>query len=904
MTEKNVAEKSFRFSVVVAVYNAEEYLAETIDSLVNQTFSFEENVQVILVDDGSTDGSLAICEDYQKRYPHNIEVHAKENGGVSSARNLGIKYATGEFVNFLDSDDLWAPDAFEVMDSFLAAHPNVKLAAARIKHIGRWTSYHALDYKFEDGTRIVNIFADWKLPQLSASTTFIANEFVRDRQFVPIAIGEDFLYISSLVMELGVYGLVCEAEYWYRKKFESNSALDSSRSNFAYYTATLEQCHHALFAESKRLYGYVIPYVQYAVMYDIQWRMAAPEDGFLSEEALKSYRADILDLLSEISDEAIASQKNISARKKLYALAMKRGVSYDDLVRDLVLSDQCENPVYKQLFKRSITLEFIHVHDDRIVYEGYTESPIFPELGDVYIYNGRARYYAQPVERSELGESSFFCRNFAKKTGFVVEVPRDGSMLLEFRIGNKHNVGSGRASLSFGRFCKLTNAAPSSYFVDNGCAVVSRAKHQLRVMEKPSLLQLVKRELSFDKRIAAAEDGGYAVVLERLRGIVSKFVHRDTDVCLVSDRLGKADDNGEYFFQWLVAHAPHKIKPYFVLRKDSADYQRLSATGRVVDPDSPEYSRLFLRARYVVSSSFDNHVIHHFGKQEVFFKSLYDFDFIFLQHGVIKDDMSRTLGRFSKNIKTFVCSAESEWESVIELPYYYDGKEVLLSGLPRHDRLRDSQFDTEKRIIIAPTWRNSLVLGFDPETDKPIIPEATFLESEYYRAYSALLSDERLISSMRDNGYSADFVIHPGFAECADLFEGSELVRVRKEFDYNHEIESAAIMVTDFSSVCFDFALMGKPVVYFQFDEDAFFSGGHCFGKGYFDYREDGFGPVLNDVSSTVDYLVALMEGGARIEQKYAERAAKFFYYPPDGASSCSMVYEAMVGKGEEENNE
>ena len=98
--------KSFKFSIVMAVYNVEDYLDESIQSILNQTLKFEDYIQLILVNDGSVDNSLEIALKYQKRYPDNIIVLNKDNGGVSSARNLGLEHATGEYINFMDSDDL------------------------------------------------------------------------------------------------------------------------------------------------------------------------------------------------------------------------------------------------------------------------------------------------------------------------------------------------------------------------------------------------------------------------------------------------------------------------------------------------------------------------------------------------------------------------------------------------------------------------------------------------------------------------------------------------------------------------------------------------------------------------------------------------------------------------------
>ena len=75
----------FDFSVIMAVYNTEPFLKEAIDSLIGQTLGFS-HIQLILVDDGSIDGSGRICDEYQNRHPENIVVVHKENGGVSSAR--------------------------------------------------------------------------------------------------------------------------------------------------------------------------------------------------------------------------------------------------------------------------------------------------------------------------------------------------------------------------------------------------------------------------------------------------------------------------------------------------------------------------------------------------------------------------------------------------------------------------------------------------------------------------------------------------------------------------------------------------------------------------------------------------------------------------------------------------
>ena len=90
-------------SIIIPAYNAADYLAQTIESVLNQTYS---DFELILIDDGSTDRTREIIKDYQCKDAR-IKYFYKENGGVSSARNLGLQKATGDFVSFLDSDDLW-----------------------------------------------------------------------------------------------------------------------------------------------------------------------------------------------------------------------------------------------------------------------------------------------------------------------------------------------------------------------------------------------------------------------------------------------------------------------------------------------------------------------------------------------------------------------------------------------------------------------------------------------------------------------------------------------------------------------------------------------------------------------------------------------------------------------------
>ena len=111
--------KQFKYSIIMSVYNVEPYIDEAVQSVLEQTIGFAENIQIVFVNDGSTDGSGEACKKYQSLYPDNVVYVEQENKGLSAARNLGLTRALGSYINFLDPDDLLSVNTIEEVDKFL-----------------------------------------------------------------------------------------------------------------------------------------------------------------------------------------------------------------------------------------------------------------------------------------------------------------------------------------------------------------------------------------------------------------------------------------------------------------------------------------------------------------------------------------------------------------------------------------------------------------------------------------------------------------------------------------------------------------------------------------------------------------------------------------------------------------
>lgn len=136
-----------KISIIVPVYNVEKYLEECLESIINQTYS---NIEIIIINDGSTDNSKFICETY-KRKDNRIELLNKKNGGLSSARNMGLLYSTGEYVLFIDSDDYIRLDMCEILVKHI-----IETGADII-----WFNYYNLDNK--NNIKYNNLVKEYKL---------------------------------------------------------------------------------------------------------------------------------------------------------------------------------------------------------------------------------------------------------------------------------------------------------------------------------------------------------------------------------------------------------------------------------------------------------------------------------------------------------------------------------------------------------------------------------------------------------------------------------------------------------------------------------------------------------------------------------------------------------------------
>ena len=176
-----------------------------------------------------------------------------------------------------------------------------------------------------------------------------------------------------------------------------------------------------------------------------------------------------------------------------------------------------------------------------------------------------------------------------------------------------------------------------------------------------------------------------------------------------------------------------------------------------------------------------------------------------------------------------------------------------------------------------PTWRKNITPPLDANLKRKYSEK--FVETKYFEMYNGLLNHKDVLNKAKELGYNIKFVIHPALKEQISDFKGNEIVEIvhPDHVAYFKLFNESSLLITDYSSVAFDFAYLRKPVIYFQFDKEEFH--GKHFSKGYFDYEKHGFGPVKSTLEDVAAEIVKTLDNGCKLSDFYRERIDQFFVY-------------------------
>lgn len=919
-------------SVIIPVYNVQDYLRDSLDTVIQQSIGFQDAIQLILVNDGSTDTSGAICEEYARKYPANIIYVQQKNGGVSRARNVGLTYATGEYVHFFDGDDLLSRNIYKEAIRFLQSSGGaVDFVAAKIKFFDGIIDSHPLNYKFKK-PGLVNLSNRSDVPILHLPTCIFKRDSLAGHTFdEKLKISEDVAFLSHILRSKKAYGLLKKATYFYRKRSDKSSAIDRKLFRRDYYIETPKSAYGAMINDWSDASGHIDRYMQYTLLYDISYRLDQSSQSVLSSSEEEDYKEYIKNIIQRCDDEVIIQTRSLDIYKKIYALKLKYGKKFRDHVYSKGESYYFDS--WKLIGKADVKgyIDFIHVNSKGdFTFEGYLDVDPLYEDQKTYIELANTNKQLNMVPRAQrartfLGDTLYTGGAFevtlkpeqmkSGKICFTYGESYDDSSLYNItsKIYTGVFTGLGKLAWSYKRHGNLVfrKTAKSRLQVSKNnflknvlfefCFTlrivvdwkIGRAFEQFAKLTKRNLNHLSVKALIFEVAKPGLVVAEAIVMIPRallLRSLYFLFTpFKKQPIWMISDRGMAAGDNGEALFRYIKTQSTVSNN-YFAISKKSSDFNRMKQYGKIVDQASLRYKLLFLLSDMVISSHADIETTNPFIRQIDHYVNLFNFNFVFLQHGIIRDDISSWLNRFEKNIKLFVTSSEYERNSVLENPYYYDKESVILTGMPRFDFLEDI---AKKKLIIAPTYRKELTQmktdksgkrGYDP----------SFRGSDYFAFYQALLKDKKLDSVLKTYGMEGEFYLHPALEAQRIDFQGNEHMKVMDyPYDYTKAFNEGGLLVSDHSSLVFDFAYLKKPIIYAHFDIENLFVEHEYGNESYYSDERDGFGPVYKEYHATVDGIISIVKEGCDMSEEYSERVDTFFYKRDQ--KNSQRVYEAIV---------
>lgn len=847
-----------RFSIVTAVYDVEPYLPAFVRS-VERLHVRPEDLEVVAVDDASNDGSLDLLRAWARESRYRVKVFTKPNGGQASARNLGLDHATGEWVTFPDPDDVLDRDYLRAAARFASANPSTESMSARPvlldEATGALSGAHPRDRQYRDGARTADLLDEPNVffgvtPGSFFRTDRIARSGLRfDPRIRPTFEDAHFAVRYLLELPRPRIGLVPGSVYIYRKRAAGTSTTQRSMADPGRYSVVPELGYLDAIDRGRQGDGSVPAWIQQLIVYELSWYLSEDQKVTTTiriPPKLERRFDRLLDqILRQIDPEVVA----VHAARQL-----------TPVWRDVLAHAQRGRRWHASAVVASRRDTAMGLRRLQYRYVGARPRERFrADHGKV------APAFAKTMAHRYLGRDLLWERILWLPDLPDLEIELGGATVPIVNEPAKPNVEPDRRPTSF----------------------MSRSWLYRR---EPRLLAQLGRRAA--RKLASRISGAALRAIARSSPVRRRYA----GAWVLMDRIQDADDNGERLFEHLRARRPD-INAWFVLERGSPDWRRVAAGagGQLVAHGSLAWKLLMLNAAWLASSHADLAVVRP--RQVTTIEPELGWKVAFLQHGVIKDDLSRWLNE--RELDLFVTSTEAERSSIADdaTPYRFGMKEVVNSGLPRFDRLlakaRATPMEARDLILVAPTWRTWLTGPLAAGSQRREV-EADFGKSAFARSWAALLRSRRVAESARARGWRLGFMPHPNFQGTVgelDLPPHVEWLTFAG-MDVQELYARCALLVTDYSSVVFNTAYLDRPAVYFQFDREEMLGGAHVGRRGYFDYERDGFGPVATELAAAERAIVAAIRHGPHPTREYQARIDATF--PLRDGAACARVIEAM----------
>ena len=757
--------------------------------------------------------------------------------------NIGLENTEGEYILFLEANDYLSKRTLEDVSDFIKNNPNLDLVTIPIYYYKNNRLEHYLDYPIKNSSAF-NLNEIPEPVQLLGPSTFIKKESIDETKFI-----NDYnkynTFLSQISVDYPNLGICKDGNYFIENIDEKTLPTEDISFNRMEYEKFIEENLNNLIEKNENKFGEVTKSMQYSLLNQLKWFFTIEK----SQENLDLSKVERIVRL--IRDEIILDNILIENETKIFLFKLKYGNINEDLMEKLNLNTVLID-VYDIINNQLNILASITNISDRSI--------------ELFINGKKVK---TKVLRFPQYDNYSLGRKYTQNYSIQAKIPlsTNEKYEIEFKSENKS------LKIDFSRPCNFSRSVGYAKTKD----FLSILKNEKIIVKRKTALNWINQELkSLVHMIKKHEKGFEKAIPFRIAYMIGYPFFKNKRIWFYMDRPNESDDNGIHLFKYSVK-INDNIDRYFILSSDNEDFDEIKKTGPVLKYKSLKHRFLGLYVENIISSHPDNGIIYPFWGGYPFFAGLLKSNNIFLQHGILKDNISGWLNKRNMNLSFFLVSSKREYDSTFKYPYNYDKSVVQLRGLPRYDNLEN--VEDKKQILIIPSWRRYLT-GKSNEFIK---------ETEFFKRFNSLLNNEKLIEKAKDYDYEIIFRPHPNVYNFIDLYDENDYVKIdHDKTKFQTLFNNGSLLITDYSSVAFDFAYLHKPVIYYQYGEDYHFDVENSF----FNYETMGLGDICKNEDELVDLIIEYVENECSIKEKYSKRIDEFFLFTD--RNNCKRVHEAI----------
>lgn len=863
----------YKVSIIIPIYNSDESLNYCVESLIRQTIGFE-NIEVIMVDDGSTDNSLRICEGYAK-VNSNVKIFTQKNAGPSVARNLGIKNATGKYIMFLDSDDTLETQTIEKVTEFFDEHYDevdlVSYYDQYYKNGQPLPPHERYRYLEETGIYDLNEYPYVMQVRLNIAVKNVGEHnllFKEDMDYQ-----EDQFYCSQMLMDKLKIGYVKEAQYNYLQRSTgivgtNTNAIKMFKNTLMYFKAI-----YSAFDEK------VPEYYQVLFLHDLGWKLKQfclyPHHYSASEFSMA--KEELAKLLKKTAVDVIVNHPTMDYYHKFYFLEQR------DRNRITVMAEKdhvkviCDGKVIKKrkkwdtiVFKLGVRNSVMHILASFKSIYGSFICP--PKILVKKIKDGRV--IDKKILDTHVSSDSYYRAREMTNKFWAFDYAEDISDV---------------DSLSF--YVLVDGFEyPCSFWFMPSTALISRMEKEVMVQDGHKLTyeeNTINIESLSDsetqKLWKEMDDAEEDRLIRYYRKQARKLA--DKKIWLYYDCKGVRKDNAYYQFLNDICKNDGIERYYVTTGKENEEEFSQEYKEFLISFGSHEHKILFLASDLIVTAYIEPYNYRPFMGEE--FDKIVDvvkYKLIYLQHGILHATLPWKYTPERELIDKIVVSSGFEKKNFIN-NYGFKENDVIATGMARFANL--TYAPPQRKILFAPTWRQYLIC--QDEKGEWIKQPERFKQSKYFKEINQLINSDRLNQYLENEDIQLHIKLHPIFERYIDCFN---TCRSNIRFIFNNVRPSEyAMFFTDFSSYVFDYVFLKRPIMYFVPDMEEFKAGMNQYRQLDLPF-EEAFGELTVDAQSAVDEIIRIADNGFGIEEKYKKRMDEFFF---NTEGACDRLYNELM---------